>query len=168
MCRYNLLSSSVFQKHNGSVFTVPDETRWKATVIYEVMSLILERSMHIKLRVPLQKIRTVSPNLFILSYQLQQSEAIWIGTAFTHSRGWGWIFLISAKTFSFLPLLAKDENCTVTTWNLIGHAVMHWITCTSPWFNLSLILLPFNWMQLEALLLQKTSRKAKHLTSVAL
>jgi len=46
---------------------------------------------------------------------MQQSEAIWIGTTFTHSQGWGLIFLICAKTFSFLPLLAKDENCTVTS-----------------------------------------------------
>lgn len=41
-----------------------------------------------KIKNPASKdLNSVSPNLFILSYQMQQREAIWIGTTFTQSRG---------------------------------------------------------------------------------
>lgn len=61
----SFIFSRISKKLNDLSFTEPDETRWKSTVIYEVMSLNLDRSMHRKLRTLLRKISILYLLIFL-------------------------------------------------------------------------------------------------------
>lgn len=132
----SFIFSCISKKHND--LSLQNQMKQdEKLVIYEAMSL---KEYAQKTKNPASKdLNSVSRNLLTLSYQMQQRKAIWIGTTFTQSRGWGG-FSWSVQRCSVSSLSWPKMKTAVTTRNLSGHAIIHWITCISPdltchWFT---------------------------------